>query len=315
MAINSWWQKKNKMNNITTIIPDEVSVGKLHGFLVAAVAPRPIAFASTVDLAGNVNLSPYSFFNVFGANPPIAIFSPARRVRDNTEKHTLENLREVPEVVINMVNYPMVEQMSLASTEYDKGVNEFVKAGFTEVPSTHVRPPRVGESPAALECRVEQIIATGQEGGAGNLVIARIVAIHLRNEYLDANGYLDTQKLDMVARMGANWYCRASGDALFEIPKPLYTKGIGVDQLPASVRFSSVLTGNNLGRLGNVEEFPAPATVAAYRAENENLQTLFQAHPTNQEARQLAIHEYAKTLLADDRAAEALLVLLAGEVG
>lgn len=295
---------------ITTIIPGEVSTGRLHGYLVSAVAPRPIAFASTIDKEGHVNLSPFSFFNVFGANPPIVIFSPARRVRDNTSKHTLENLQEVPEVVISIVNYSIVEQMSLSSTEYDKGVNEFTKAGLTEVASEKVAPPRVGEAPVALECVVEQIIETGQEGGAGNLVIARIVAMHIRNEYLNEQGILDTQKLDLVARMGENWYCRASGDALFEIPKPLQTLGIGVDQLPEKVRNSSILTGNNLGRLGNIEQLPDHASIKAFVDQDAGMQQLLAANSLAD--LEEALHRYAQTLLAADKVEEALMVLLWG---
>ena len=253
------------MNNILSLDPSTISTAELHGYMLAAVAPRPIAFASTVDKAGNINLSPFSFFNCFGANPPIMIFSPARRVRDNTTKHTLENVREVPEVVINIVNYPIVEQMSLSSTEYDKRVNEFVKSGLTQVVSDNIRPPRVGESPVAFECLVDQVIETGTEGGAGNLIIVRVVKVHIRKEYLGDDGKLDTQKLDLVGRMGGSWYSRASGDALFEIPKPIRTKGIGIDQLPYSIRNSDVLTGNNLGRLGNAEKLPSQEEVIEWK--------------------------------------------------
>ena len=202
------------------IDPANLPTAELHSYLLAAVAPRPIAFASTIDEKGNVNLSPFSFFNVFSANPPVMIFSPARRGRDNTTKHTYENLLKVPETVINIVNHAMVEQMSLASTEYAKGVNEFAKAGFTQIDSDKVKPPRVGEAPVAFECMVDDIIELGQEGGAGNLMISRVVMLHIQDEYLGANGKLDTTKLDLVGRMGGSWYCRASGDALFEIPKP-----------------------------------------------------------------------------------------------
>jgi flavin reductase (DIM6/NTAB) family NADH-FMN oxidoreductase RutF len=257
------------MSDILTIDPANVSTAELHSYMLAAVAPRPIAFASTIDKAGNVNLSPFSFFNCFGANPPIMIFSPARRVRDNTTKHTLENVQEVPEVVINIVNYPIVEQMSLSSTEYGKGINEFLKAGLTEVASDKIHPPRVGEAPVAFECLVDQVIETGTEGGAGNLVISRVVKVHVRKEYLNENGKLDTHKLDLVGRMGGSWYCRASGEALFEIPKPIRTKGIGIDQLPASIRNSDVLTGNNLGRLGNIEKLPTMDEVKAWQSDEK----------------------------------------------
>jgi flavin reductase (DIM6/NTAB) family NADH-FMN oxidoreductase RutF len=238
------------------INPKEVTVGKMHSYLLGAIAPRPIAFASTIDKDGNVNLSPFSFFNCFGANPPILIFSPARRGRDNTTKHSYENVLEVPEVVINIVDYAMVQQMSLASTEYPKGVNEFVKAGFSQVESTLVKPPRVGESPAAFECKVLDVIKTGDQGAAGNLVICEVVLAHIKDDILDTEGKIDPTKLDAVARMGGDWYCRANGDALFKVPKPLDKIGIGIDQLPKEIRNSKILTGNDLGMLANVEKIP-----------------------------------------------------------
>jgi flavin reductase (DIM6/NTAB) family NADH-FMN oxidoreductase RutF len=240
------------------INPKEIPVGKMHSYLLGAVAPRPIAFASTIDQEGNVNLSPFSFFNCFGANPPILVFSPARRGRDNTTKHSYENVLEVPEVVINIVNHAMVQQSSLASTEFPKGVNEFIKAGFTQVPSTLVKPPRVGESPVSFECKVLQVIKTGEQGAAGNLVICEVLLAHIKEEVLDAEGKIDPFKLDAVARMGGDWYCRAQGDALFQVPKPLDKIGIGIDQLPEAIRNSKVLTGNDLGMLGNVERIPDP---------------------------------------------------------
>lgn len=236
--------------------PKEIPVGKMHAYLLGAVAPRPIAFASTIDQEGNVNLSPFSFFNCFGANPPILVFSPARRGRDNTTKHSYENVLDVPEVVINVVNYSMVQQASLASTEYPKGVNEFVKAGFTQVPSTMVKPPRVGESPVSFECKVLQVIKTGDQGAAGNLVICEVILAHVKDEILDAEGKIDPFKLDAVARMGGDWYCRAQGDALFKVPKPIDKIAIGIDQLPEAIRKSHVLTGNDLGMLANVESIP-----------------------------------------------------------
>lgn len=238
------------------INPKEIPAAKMHGYLLGAVAPRPIAFASTIDKEGNVNLSPFSFFNCFGANPPILVFSPARRGRDNTTKHSYENVLEVPEVVINIVNHSMVQQSSLASVEYPKGVNEFVKAGFTQVPSSMVKPPRVGESPVSFECKVLQVIPTGDKGAAGNLVICEVVLAHIKDEVLDADGRIDPFKLDAVARMGGDWYCRAQGEALFKVPKPLDKIGIGIDQLPAVIRNSKILTGNDLGMLGNIERIP-----------------------------------------------------------
>jgi len=285
-----------QMNKFLSIDPASVSTKKLHAYMLAAVAPRPIAFASTIDKNGNVNLSPFSFFNCFGANPPIMIFSPARRVRDNTIKHTLMNVAEVPEVVINIVNYPIVEQMSLSSTEYGQGVNEFKKAGLTEMASTKIAPPRVAEAPVAFECIVEQVIETGTEGGAGNLVIARVVQVHIQEKYLDVNQNLDTTKLDLVARMGGSWYCRASGDALFEIPKPLTTKGMGVDNLPGSIRNSRMLTGNNLGRLGNVEHFPTSDSISEW-AQTEQVRSLILTAKSDRQAGEKAFHFYAKELL------------------
>jgi flavin reductase (DIM6/NTAB) family NADH-FMN oxidoreductase RutF len=248
-----------------TINPKEIPFAKMHSYLLGAVTPRPIAFASTVDAKGNVNLSPFSFFNCFGANPPILIFSPARRGRDNTTKHTYENVLEVPEVVINVVTYNMVQQASLASTEFPKGVNEFVKAGFTEVASDLVNPPRVGESPIAMECRVLQVIPTGEQGAAGNLVICEIIRMHIKEEVLDADGKIDPFKLDSVARLGGDWYCRVQGDSIFKVPKPLDKLGIGIDGLPEEIRLSKFLTGNDLGMLGNIERFPDALSIEQFK--------------------------------------------------
>jgi len=239
-----------------TIDPKKVSVPEFHGYLLGAVTPRPIAFASTADLQGRVNLSPFSFFNCFGASPPLLIFSPARRGRDNTTKHTYENVLEVPEVVINIVNYGMVQQASLASAEYPKGVNEFAKAGFTEVPSSVVKPPRVGEAPVAMECKVIQVIQTGEMGGAGNLVICQVLLMHVREEVLDEQGKIDPFKLDAVARLGQDWYCRVQGTAIFKVPRPSGKQSIGIDQLPEVIRNSKILTGNDLGLLATVEKIP-----------------------------------------------------------
>ncbi len=246
-----------------SITPQEVSTAKLHGYLLSAVSPRPIAFASTVDESGNVNLSPFSFFNVFSANPPILVFSPARRVRDNTTKHTLENVLKTKEVVINIVNHNMVQQMSLSSTEYPDGVNEFVKAGLTEVASDVVQAPRVGEAPVQFECKVNDVIALGSEGGAGNLIIAEVVKLHIKESILDEDGKRDAVKIDTVARMGGNWYNR-SKEGMFEVIKPIRTMGIGVDALPKSIKSSSVLTGNDLGILGNSERIPTEDEVREF---------------------------------------------------
>lgn len=238
-----------------TINPNNIEIAKLHNYLLSAVAPRPIALASTVDKHGNPNLSPFSFFNVFSANPPILIFSPARRVRDNTVKHTLENLEEVKEVVINVVTFAMVQQTSLSSTEYEKGVNEFEKAGFAMLKSDKVKPFRVAESPIQFECKVIQIMPLGSEGGAGNLIICEVLCMHIAKNVLDDSGAIDQVKLDLVARAGGSYYSRAK-DAFFEIPKPLQSLGIGVDTLPLEIKNSSVLTGNNLGMLANVNTLP-----------------------------------------------------------
>ena len=246
-----------------SILPQEVSTGKLHGYLLSAVSPRPIAFASTVDGVGNVNLSPFSFFNVFSANPPILIFSPARRVRDNTTKHTLENILITKEVVINIVNYDMVQQMSLSSTEYPDGVNEFIKSGLTEVASDIVKPPRVKEAPVQFECKVNDVIALGNQGGAGNLVIAEVVKLHIKETVLDTDGKIDANKIDAVARMGGNWYNR-SREGMFEVIKPIKTRGIGVDALPKSIKNSKILSGNDLGVLGNSEKIPTSSEVKEY---------------------------------------------------
>lgn len=239
-----------------TIVPSEVSVGVLQAYMQGAIAPRPIAFASTIDQNGNINLSPFSFFNLFSTKPPILIFSPARRARDNTTKHTLENALEVREVVINMVNFDLVEQASLASTEYAKGVNEFVKAGLMPLPSVLIKPPRVAESPVSFECKINQIVELGKEGGAGNLIICEVLLMHIKEEILDEKGMISPQKIDLVARLGGDWYCRANHEALFEIPKPILNKGIGIDKLPTHIRNSEVLTGNNLARLANIEYLP-----------------------------------------------------------
>lgn len=239
-----------------TINPKEVPVAQFHAYLLGAVSPRPIAFASTVDAQGLVNLSPFSFFNCFGVNPPLLIFSPARRGRDNTTKHTYENVLAVPEVVINIVNYAMVQQTSLASTEYPKGVNEFAKAGFTETASTMVKPPRVTEAPVAMECKVLQVIQTGDSGGAGNLVICQVLLMHINEDILDDDGRIDPFKLDAVARLGGDWYCRVQGNSIFKVPRPSEKLGIGFDQLPENIRNSKVLTGNDLGMLANLENIP-----------------------------------------------------------
>ena len=292
-----------------TIQPKDLSTPELQALLQGAVAPRPIAFVSSINGAGAVNLSPFSFFNLFSANPPILVFSPSRRVRDKSTKHTLENVLEVPEVVIHVVGHSLVEQMSLASTEYGKGVNEFVKAGLTEVPSNLVSPPRVKEAPLAFECRVNQVISLGEEGGAGNLVICEVLQIHLDERILDASGAIAPLKLDPVARLGGNWYTKITAESLFQIPKPLTTLGIGVDQIPEEIRFSPVLTGNNLGRLGNVEQLPSPEELAAFGQTPEvlELKKRFQLDP---ESWLDHLHRWAKEELESGEVDVAWKILL-----
>lgn len=291
------------------IDPKEVSTGELHGHLLSAVAPRPIAFASTIDKEGNPNLSPFSFFNVFSAKPPIAIFSPARRGRDNTTKDTYHNVLEVNEVVINVVNYSMVEQMNLASVEYEKGVNEFIKAGFTPIESELIKPFRVKESPVQLECKVRQVIPLSNSGGAGNLVICEVLLMHINDEVLDANGKIDAQKIDLVARMGGNLYSRASGDAVFEVRKPGLTMGMGVDQLPENIRNSEVLTGNDLGKLGLIESLPEASEIATFK-ETETAQSILNGYGSNPAELELQLHKAAHDLLVAGNVEDAWKLLL-----
>jgi len=257
-----------------SIDPKEVSPAKLQGYLQSAIAPRPIAFASTVDANGNPNLSPFSFFNVFSSNPPILVFSPARRVRNNTIKHTLINCDATREVVINIVDYSMVQQMSLSSTEYADGINEFEKAGFSMLQSDVVKPYRVAESPVQFECKVNDIIALGTEGGAGNLIICEVVKIHVSETILDENGLIDQKKIDLVSRLGGNWYSRAI-DGLFEVEKPLSTLGIGVDSIPEFILESTFFNGNDLGKLGNIETIPNEEEIAIFVKQNFAVKGVF----------------------------------------
>jgi flavin reductase (DIM6/NTAB) family NADH-FMN oxidoreductase RutF len=292
-----------------TIYPKDLSTVEVQNLLQGAVAPRPIAFVSTVDSVGNVNLSPFSFFNLFSANPPILIFSPSRRVRDNTTKHTLDNVLEVPEAVIHIVGFDRVEQMSLASTEYPKGVNEFEKAGLTAVPSSLVAPPRVKESAVAFECKVLEVKPLGTEGGAGNLVICEVVAMHVDEAILDEKGTIDPQKLSPVARLGGSWYSRITADSLFQIPKPLTNLGIGVDQIPEDIRSSPILTGNNLGRLGNVMTLPTEEDVLEFgkTQEIQEMRTRFKNDP---ESWTDHLHRWAKEELEAGKVDLAWKILL-----
>ena len=289
--------------------PKELSIPELHGFLVGAIGPRPVAFASTIDAEGRPNLSPFSFFNVFGANPPLLIFSPARRGRDNTTKHSYHNVKAVPEVVINVVTYAMVQQTSLASTEYAEGVNEFVKAGFTPIPSDVVRPFRVKESPVQFECRVQQVIETGMGGGAGNLVLCEVVRIHVDEDLLDERGKIDQRKIDLVGRMGGNFYCRAHGDALFELAQPSTQIGVGVDALPPEARNSRILTGNDLGQLGTLLQVPDETLVNEYKL--TELSDIFIAHKDRHTELEESLHRRAQDLLRAGHLEEAWKTLLA----
>ncbi|MDD2985622.1 flavin reductase family protein [Flavobacterium sp.] len=290
-----------------SISPQEISPVQLQGYLQSAVGPRPIAFASTIDEAGNPNLSPFSFFNVFSSNPPILIFSPARRVRDNTIKHTLINCKTTREVVINVVNYAIVQQASLSSTEYADGVNEFLKSGLTMLPSDEVGPFRVAESPVQFECKVNDIISLGSEGGAGNLIICEVVKLHIDERILDKNGNIDQHQIDLVSRMGGSWYSRAN-QGLFEIPKPLATLGIGVDEIPLFVKESPVFDGNDLGMLGNVESLPTLEEIDIFVKENIQVKGVLSS------ADEMKVHHKAKEYLLKQDALSAWKVLLAKRV-
>jgi flavin reductase (DIM6/NTAB) family NADH-FMN oxidoreductase RutF len=299
---------KDYINDMLRINPKETPVPQLHRYLLGSVAPRPIAFASTIDISGTPNLAPFSFFNVFSSNPPIAIFSPARSGRTGITKHTYDNVKEVPEVVINVVSYDMVHQMSLASTEFPKGVNEFIKAGFTQVESELIKPYRVKESPVQMECKVREVVELGQHGGAGNLIICEVLLMHINEHILDEKGIIDPNKIDLVSRMGENWYCRASGNAVFEVEKPNVNIGIGVDSIPMDIRNSTVLTGNNLGQLGNVAKIPDETEVNEYKL--TELSELFIGFSDNKQGLQEQLHTHAKKLLDQGKVFEAWKTLL-----
>ncbi|HSN62396.1 MAG TPA: flavin reductase family protein [Ferruginibacter sp.] len=288
--------------NLKDLTPPDV-----QNYLQHAIAPRPICFASTIDNEGNINLSPFSFFNLFSSNPPIVIFSPARRVRDNTTKHTLQNVMELPEVVINIVDYDMVQQTSLASCEYAKGVNEFEKAGFTMQPATMVKPPMVKESKIKLECKVIEVKALGTEGGAGNLVICEVLVMHIDENIMDENNKIDQTKIHHVARLGGDWYCKVDETSLFKVAKPNTQLGIGIDALPQAIRNSKILSGNHLGQLANVNE--QPFVDPAFNDDQlKNIIQYFSINPTDMETE---MHNYAKTFLDQDKVMDAWQVLLA----
>lgn len=290
------------------INPKDLSTKDLHGYLLSSVGPRPIALVSTIDNEGRPNLSPFSFFNVFSANPPIAIFSPARRVRNNTTKHTLQNAASNKEVVINVVSYPIVEQTSLSSTEYKEGVNEFIKSGLTPLESIEVKPYRVKESPVQMECLVKEIISLGEEGGAGNLVVCEIVKMHVSENVLNEHHQIDPNKIDLVGRMGGNWYCRASNTSLFEVQKPNSKIGIGYDQLPQHIRNSDILSGNDLAKLANVESLPSMEDVEKFKG-NKDLVKILKSSVDEDQTRE-NLHYHCKKLLQENNVLDAWSTLL-----
>jgi flavin reductase (DIM6/NTAB) family NADH-FMN oxidoreductase RutF len=291
-----------------SINPKEIEIPKLHRYLLGSIGPRPIAFASTIDSTGNINLAPFSFFNVFSANPPIMIFSPARSGRTNESKDTYNNVKEVPEVVINVVTHEMVHQMSLASSPYDSDVSEFEKAGFTSLASDMITPPRVKESPVQFECKVNEVIELGDQGGAGNLIICEVLRIHVKESLLDQNEMIDQHKIDLVSRMGGNWYCRADKNSMFEIQKPITTCGIGFDALPTDIRNSSILSGNDLGQLAGIEQLPNETDVNEYKL--LELSELFLSLEEDAVQLEIEIHKRAQDLLKRNLLEEAWLTLL-----
>lgn len=292
-----------------TLDPKDLPIPKLHGYLLGAVGPRPIAFASTIDENGVNNLSPFSFFNVFSAAPPILIFSPARNGRTNTTKDTYNNVKAIPEVVINIVNYDILHQMSLSSSPYAPGVDEFVKAGLTPIASETIRPMRVQEAPVQFECKVNQVIELGDQGGAGNLVICEVTKIHIHEEILGEDGMIDQHKINLVARMGGNWYCHANEASMFEVAKPLTTVGIGFDQLPEDIKASSVLTANDLAQLAGIAELPNETDVNDYKLlELSDFFLTLENEPAQLEK---ALHNKAKELLTENKLEEAWMTLLA----
>jgi len=290
-----------------TVALKDLKASEVHSYLNHAIVPRPICFASTIDAKGNVNLSPFSYFNLFGLHPPIVIFSPLKRIRDNTTKHTLQNILEVPEVAINIVSYDMIQQMSLSSCEFPKGTDEFIKSGFTQEPSVLIQPPRVLESPVQMECKVVEVRPAGDEGGSGNLIIAEVLMMHINENILDGNGKIDQLKTDVVARLGGNWYARINSANLFEVEKPNRELGIGMDNLPESVKNSKILTGNHLGQLANVHLLP----VIDPSFEDDKLKNIFQYYSLNPDEMENELHLHAADLLNIGKVNEAWQVLLA----
>jgi len=291
-----------------TLDPKSLATGTLHQYLLGAIGPRPIAFASTIDEAGRSNLAPFSFFNVFSANPPIMIFSPARSGRSNTTKDTYNNIKAIPEVVINVVNFDIVQQMSLASSPYAPGISEFEKAGFTPIASECIKPFRVAESPVQFECKVNQVMELGKEGGAGNLIICEVLRIHISENVLNADGLIDQHKIDLVSRMGGNWYCRSDRSSMFEIQKPITTCGIGFDQLPLDIKNSKILSGNDLGFLAGIEELPNETDVNEYKL--LELSEIFLSLENKPQELEMALHVRAKSLIEEQNLEEAWKCLL-----
>ena len=290
------------------INPKDLSTKDLHGYLLSSVGPRPIALVSTIDNEGRPNLSPFSYFNVFSTNPPIAIFSPARRIRNNTTKHTLENSASTKEVVINVVSYSIVEQTSLSSTEYKEGVNEFIKSGLTPLESDLIKPYRVKESPVQMECIVKDIISLGEEGGAGNLVVCKIIKMHISENILNTHHQIDPNKIDLVGRLGGNWYCRASNTSLFEVQKPNSKIGIGYDKLPQHIRNSDILSGNDLAKLANVESLPSMGDIEKFK-ENKDLVNILESSVDEKQTRE-NLHYHCKKLLQKNKVLDAWSTLL-----
>ncbi|MFM6934208.1 MAG: flavin reductase family protein [Flavobacteriales bacterium] len=292
-----------------TFNPQEISVQRLHQLLLGSIGPRPIAFASTMNAAGQANLAPFSFFNVFSANPPILIFSPARSGRTNETKDTYKNVKELPEVVINVVNFDMVHQMSLASSPYSPEISEFEKSGLTPIPSETIKPFRVAEAPVQFECRVNEVKELGHEGGAGNLIICEVLRMHVREDLIDEKGLIDQHKIDLVSRMGGDWYCRADGQSMFEIKKPITTCGIGFDALPEDIKNSRILSGNDLGQLAGIEELPNETDVNEFKL--MELSELFVSLENDAVELECQLHQKAKALLVENKLEEAWLTLLA----
>lgn len=290
---------------------NELTLREKQNWLQYAIAPRPIALASTIDKEGNINLSPFSFFNLFSYNPPVVIFSPARKGRDKSTKHTLENIFEVPEVVINICDYDMVHQVSLSSCEYPKGTDEFLKAGLTKIPSTKIKPPRVAEAKVQIECKVLEVKSLGEIAGAGQLILAETICMHVDEHILnEERAMIDQTKLHHIARLGGDWYCMVNEQNLFKVAKPNRELGIGIDALPPAIKTSKILSGNNLAQLANVKDMPH--VNAAF--EDEQLKNIFQYYSINPEEMEKELHYYAKKLLDENKVDEAWQVLLAGAV-